>query len=331
MREQGFAGRMACESPILIYLFRMIRKPTLNLPHSTYYLRLQGAGHQALCYDAQERRDLLVFLERALFQSDTRLLAYCILPQELHLVVRTGSSPVQGFLDTLGTEMKAYWQAERKEGLFFRNVHQLWLDADLYLAAIIRHVHRLPEEVDCLQHWERYEGSSHNAYMSASSQSLVDCMPLLTQLGNGRQNTVQAYLEAMESPSRQQLNLEQGNHERFRALVSDDDIAADPRTLGQPAPLSDLAMRRMIRLVCDTYHCSENELRHDKNQREARAVLMWLTRESHDLTLDDLAHTLELKERELRACLRILEEKPRYEMQHWLSRLTEKEKRSALH
>lgn len=218
------------------------------MPNSTYYLRVEGSV--AYTIDPLQLREQLTYLATALDRGQCRLLCYCLLPQEMHLIVQTGNSPLSDFFDALGTELRKL----RGGTYFVRRMHQIWIDPMRYLIPLVRQIHRLPETVDSLQRWENYQASSHQAYLHAATQSLVDCSVLLQLLRTASgENVLQGYEAAMAQEFPRILHLEYGNHCRLQALVAEDDITIDQREWRHEASLP-LSSSKRQRIAAHAFH-----------------------------------------------------------------------------
>ena len=148
------------------------------LPRNTYYLQLQTVG-----WEKAFLSDRNYFLKRYcdLFLPVSETLAYCLLPDQIHFIVRIedhktlrnffqlkSSEPVHPHLisNQFGLVLSSYTQAfnkdiQRKGKLFDSPAKRECVSSDHCLNDLIKFIHRLPVDLGCCDRLDNWEYSSY--------------------------------------------------------------------------------------------------------------------------------------------------------------------------
>ncbi len=215
----------------------MPKKHALHLANSTYYvqIRLQRSAVLSLSWVHHVQR----CLRASLRASGCSLYAYCLLPDELHLVLYSGTQGLAAFNLEFSLAIKYPHGPADDDPTSIRHWHSLWVDEKRYLKEVVRHVHHLPVQVNCQQNFERYPASSHSAYLRPHDVPWVDTHRLLNQLAQEQKS----YAWLMRLPTAPLPELLQGNHHYFLAWVAPEQVTA-PFTRLLPAPPLDMITDR---------------------------------------------------------------------------------------
>jgi REP element-mobilizing transposase RayT len=126
----------------------MPRGTRLDAPGSIHHVLTRGIDRRALFKDDVDRRAYLERLARIFVESATRCLAWALLPNHVHLVVRTGARPLSTVMQRLGTGYARAFNARhgRVGHVFQGRYTSLLVEEDAYLLVLVRYVHRNPIE-----------------------------------------------------------------------------------------------------------------------------------------------------------------------------------------
>ena len=227
----------------------MSRTKRPYLPGAAFHVtsRIQGRAH---CLDDQLKHAVVIAIRDSLHKSDARLIAFAVMSNHLHLVLRQGFEPLSSYMQPLLTRVAL--RVQRATGwidhVFGRGFFaKPCRDAD-QLRATIAYVHRNPVAVGICNDPLDYEWSSERAYRSPDAVTASWLNMPLTGLG---------LFASREGSTHEELVR---NYRRFMAWrttnSNDDDVAmidfcagntywsanfaGVPEPLKQPPPRDDL-------------------------------------------------------------------------------------------
>lgn len=152
----------------------MSRHPRRLSESGIYHVMLRGINRDAVFLEDGDRQQFLRCLSATKELSGCQVLAYCLMPNHVHLVIRTGSEPVGVVLKRLGVRYAGWFN--RKYGrvghLFQDRFRSKPVEDDAYLATVLRYVWDNPVEAGMAERPEDYPWSSRQ--LLGERQSLVD-------------------------------------------------------------------------------------------------------------------------------------------------------------
>lgn len=139
-----------------------------------YHVMLRGVNRDAIFLEHADRECFLQALAQAKEASGCCVLAYCLLDNHVHLVLRTGDEPIGATVKRLGVRYAGWFN--RKYGrvghLFQDRFKSLPVDDDAYLVALLRYVWNNPVAAGLVAVPEDYRWSSRRFFGRQST--LVD-------------------------------------------------------------------------------------------------------------------------------------------------------------
>lgn len=181
----------------------MTRMPRVGSPVGFEHVILKGAGSQNIFEDDADRETMLRLLGLAQRRWRTRLLAWCLMGNHVHLLIDDPEGEMSAFVhwvaSTYAREFNVRWG---HEGPVFRGrFHNVPVESERQLLAVVRYIHRNPVRAG-LGSVEAYPWSSYAQYAEGPSTAHALCeTDLVLELAGGR--------------------------EGFRELVRRDDASAD--------------------------------------------------------------------------------------------------------
>ena len=163
----------------------MARRPRLLAPGLLYHVITRGNQRQATFlgdddYDAYLRR---LALYRARY--GVTLYAYCLMPNHVHLLVRTGTPPLAKFMQGLQQSYTQWFnRVHQKVGHVFQGRYRaIVCDSDEYLVTLVRYIHLNPVRAGLVPKPDLYRYSGHRAILAGQPTALLDPYPVLRLLG----------------------------------------------------------------------------------------------------------------------------------------------------
>lgn len=163
----------------------MARRPRLFASGLLYHVIARGNQRQLTFlsdddYGAYLRR-LALYRER----YGVSLHAYCLMPNHVHLLVRTGAPPLAKFMQGLQQSYTQWFnRVHAKVGHVFQGRYRaIVCDSDAYLVTLVRYIHLNPVRAGLVPQPDLYGYSGHRALLAGQTTALLDPDPVLRLLG----------------------------------------------------------------------------------------------------------------------------------------------------
>jgi REP element-mobilizing transposase RayT len=149
---------------------------------------LRGIERRHLFYDECDNRDLLARLNRILPESGMSCYAWALMPNHVHLVLRTGRVPLRQVMARVNTGYaKAFNLRHDRVGHLFQNRYKsLLVTSDAQILALVRYVHLNPVRarlVDTLDALGGYPWTGHASLLGDRPELFQDTSSILAQFG----------------------------------------------------------------------------------------------------------------------------------------------------
>ena len=145
----------------------MPRYARLHYPGGVFHVISRCLNHEHLIQDAADRQKYLDLLGSTLERTDATLLAWCLMSNHVHLVVRAGDQPLERLVKPLHTGY-AGWKNRKLRRIgpvFAGRFKSPLVDAESYLLELVRYVHNNPVRAGLVPRAEDSTWSSQRAYL----------------------------------------------------------------------------------------------------------------------------------------------------------------------
>ena len=276
----------------------MPNRHRLHVSGGTYYLFRRTDSRHPIFTRPEEYDRFEELLPIALTAADVKLLAYCWLPESLHLVVEIGERPVSDFMrDLMWRYSRSPWQRGVEERPWFRERYGATLiQAETHLGDLIRHVHYLPVRAHLAAHPEDYLYSSHRAYLGNRARPPVRTRRLLGLLGCQGSDRLAYDRIIAEAPSESLGALFERGYSDSPGVVGDGEflahcsISAIART-----PSAAKLIEKLIAQIAERQALAIADICSNSRRRDlviARAQIVWLATRWNIGTLTDVSRHL---------------------------------------
>lgn len=155
---------------------RHARQPSESGIH---HVMLRGINKQAIFLDDEDRERFLTYLGVVKQLSGCLLLAYCLMTNHVHLVVRAGDEPIGSVVKRLGVRYVRWFNRKynRVGHLFQDRFASRPVDDDAYLQTLLRYVWNNPVQAGLAPSPDAYRWSSLR--LRGGAGGLVDDSDLL--------------------------------------------------------------------------------------------------------------------------------------------------------
>jgi len=157
----------------------MPRKARIDMPGGLHHLIFRGIERKKIFQDDVDRKNLLGRLDKALISSETSCYAWALMPNHVHLLLRTGKVPLATVMRRLLTGYAVtYNHRHRRHGQLFQNRYKSILcQEDPYLLELVRYIHLNPLRariVPDLRALESYPYTGHSVILGNQKNSWQD-------------------------------------------------------------------------------------------------------------------------------------------------------------
>lgn len=163
----------------------------------------RGVDHQPIFFGDVDRLEIGARLADIHERFGVRTLAYCLMTNHVHLVVRAPHGALPDAMHHMTSTYSHRLNARRgRDGPLFRGrYHSIPVESDEYLLWVTRYVHRNPLDITGVSSARDHRWSSHRTYLGLRPPpSFLDLAPVMDLLG-GRIDELEAITE-QDAPAR---------------------------------------------------------------------------------------------------------------------------------
>jgi REP element-mobilizing transposase RayT len=153
-----------------------IRRPEF-IPGGFYHIYNRGAHRDSIFYEEDNYLFVLRKIKRYSKQLNLAVIAYCLMPNHYHLLVRQNSEQAAGFLPqrVFNSYSKAYNKRYGHSGTLFEGPYKVRrAESDGHLLHLCRYVHSNPVKHGLVSRPEEWPYSNFPEWMGLRSGELVD-------------------------------------------------------------------------------------------------------------------------------------------------------------
>lgn len=281
----------------------MPRRLRIEFDGAIYHIMARGNARQDIVHDDDDRGRLLADLERAVTRSGWELLAFAVLTNHLHLLLKTPrpnlARGMQAFLSAY-----AHWCLRRRgrPGHLFQGRYRAeMIEDESYYWTVSRYIHLNPVRAGLVAHPALWPWSSYPGYAEKKQRRPWVAHEALLAAWRGESggaNPARAYRRFVEagladpppSPFREGFGGWVLGSDRFVARLRTlaEEVISDP-----PAPearqLAGLAPEAICAAVAAHYGLEPSDLSCRHAHHTARSVAAWLCRRYTEAPLRELA------------------------------------------
>jgi REP element-mobilizing transposase RayT len=155
---------------------KMPRTRRVKSETGIYHVILRGINKQIIFEDDEDHEMFLKTLKQYKSQSQYKLLAYCLMGNHVHLLLKTEKEELGQIFRRIGASY-VYWynhKYNRTGHLFQDRYKSEVVETDAYLFAVLRYIHQNPIKAGIVQTLEEYTWSSYAEYLRLTNDQYVD-------------------------------------------------------------------------------------------------------------------------------------------------------------
>ena len=152
----------------------MPRQKRIASETGVYHIMVRGINKQKIFEHQEDYQKYLQFLSDCKEQVHFDLYAYCLMPNHVHLLLRTEFSDLERIMKCIGSRYASWfnWKYERVGHLFQDRYLSETVEDERYFLTAIRYIHRNPVKAMMVRKPEEYPYSSYPGYFT--SQTLIN-------------------------------------------------------------------------------------------------------------------------------------------------------------
>ena len=181
----------------------MPRVGRLHIVGGCYHVMGRGLERRRVFASEEDKQDFVTRLENGLTETKTECLAWSVMPNHYHLLLRVGATPLGSLMrKLLGGYATSYNRRHRRGGYVFQNRYKSILcDEDNYLLELVRYIHLNPlraKLVTTLSTLERYRWTGHGVLMGKRQADWQQTQAVLGRFGRRVSPSRQKYRDFMK-------------------------------------------------------------------------------------------------------------------------------------
>lgn len=177
----------------------MARKPRIEYYGAIYHIIQRGNNKNYIFNKTHEKIELLNIIGEAKELFDFYLLAYCIMDNHYHLVIKTHNIPISKIMHRINSFYAKYYNyANKRSGSPFGSRYKsIIVDNEYYLFNLINYIHNNPVYKNIVDAMTEYKWSS-DVFFRMNMEGLVDIDYTLDILSQNRDIAIKNYIELMD-------------------------------------------------------------------------------------------------------------------------------------
>lgn len=242
-------------------------------------------------------------LGKIVVDTGAEILAWCLLPNHFHLLLKTGDKPLSLLMRRLLTgHAISFNQRHNRNGHLFQNRYKsIACQDDVYLLQLIRYIHLNPLKallVKSIRELDNYPHSSHQILIGNKKLSWHKADDTLFYFGKSIATAKNIYLRFLNEGLENPIDLERGGPQTSSGLMenlSKENLVFDERILGDSAfvdkllqielfkdkiqPHVKMTVEELIKQVSCVLKITSSDLKGSKRTKastEARAAISFL-------------------------------------------------------
>lgn len=174
----------------------MSRKDTVIYEGAIYHIYQRGNNKEFIFKDDNIKTFILKYLKEYNKKFDYELLAYVIMDNHYHFLIKTNKEPISTIMFFINNLLGKHVNEKlNRTGHAFDSRYKCKLvETDAYLVWLLRYIHRNPVKAHICSDINEYKWSSHYLYHK-NIKSHINIDFILSKLGNSKKTASEKYLK----------------------------------------------------------------------------------------------------------------------------------------
>ncbi len=181
----------------------MPRQARLDAPGTLHHVMIRGIGRSVIFEDDHDRRDFISRTGLLAQETGTRIVAWALMRNHVHLLLFSGPAGISKFMRRLLTGYALrYNRRHRRNGHLFQNRYKsIVCEEGTYLLELVRYIHLNPlrtGQVKSLEELEQYPWSGHRVIIGKDKNDWQEREYVLSQFHKKEGRAIGDYRKFME-------------------------------------------------------------------------------------------------------------------------------------
>ena len=280
----------------------MARPVRIEFPGAVYHVICRGNNRQAIYRDDEDRRRYLEKLSYYCQDKKVDLLAYCLMPNHVHLLLETPEGNLSKIMQAFQTSYTVYFNKRhgRTGHVFEQRYKAMLVDKDNYLLQVSRYIHLNAVSAKLAERAQDYRWCSYGSYLKGNGIVRLKTDAVLGQLNGSKARQLQQYREYVEGGRGGRLR-NPPPEVRQQIYVGDEEFAEAMQKRGKASPTTErrYTLQRIVKSVSAVMGIGETELRQRQRGeaiKTSREMLCYVARHHGQVSMIELAKLLQVKE-----------------------------------
>ncbi len=186
----------------------MPRKPRIDIPGLLYHVMVRGIERRDIFKTDKDREDFVKRLETALEWSKAKCYAWSLMPNHVHLLIKTGEKPLNRIMRKLLTGYAVNFNIRHKRtGHLFQNRYKsIIVEEESYLLDLVRYIHLNPLRANLVKNLKElaeHKWSGYSVIMGNSEKNWQDKEEVLVRFGKSIKKARENYQKFVEDGIKQ--------------------------------------------------------------------------------------------------------------------------------
>lgn len=163
-----------------------------------YHVMVRGNEQRKIFMDDGDRKRFIDTLFEKSKEQEFSVLAYCLMDNHLHLLIREGNDRINRVMKRIGVSYVYYFNKKyRRTGHLFQDRFKSEpINDDRYLLAAVRYIHNNPVKANIVQEPAQFQWSSYNSYMgNNNAYSIKDRGFILKMFSDNEEQAIKQFKE----------------------------------------------------------------------------------------------------------------------------------------
>ncbi len=181
----------------------MPRQARLDAPGTLHHVMIRGIEGKSIFRDNRDRKEFVTRLGNLSKETGTRVLAWSLLRNHVHLLLFSGPSGMALFMRRLLTGYaQGFNRRHRRRGHLFQNRYKsIVCEEDPYLLELVRYIHLNPLRASLVKNLgelDRYPWSGHRVLLEREKSEWQERDYVLRQFHSRQREAIRTYRRFME-------------------------------------------------------------------------------------------------------------------------------------
>jgi len=181
----------------------MPRQARLDAPGALHHVMIRGIEGAKIFLDDEDRKNFVSRIDRLVKDTGTRILAWVLMDNHVHLLFFSGHRGISTFMRRLLTGYAVWFNRRyRRTGHLFQNRYKsIICEEDRYFLELVRYIHLNPlraSVVKSLEELDYYRWSGHGILLGRHGSDWQEKEYVLGKFDTGKRKAIRAYKKFME-------------------------------------------------------------------------------------------------------------------------------------